>query len=49
LRSVNADRGLFRLTVRGGASALQRAIATNASFESLPVTDTSFLRFHLRQ
>jgi hypothetical protein len=49
VRSVNADRGLFRLTVRGGASALQRAIATNASFESLPATDTSFLRFHLRQ
>jgi hypothetical protein len=49
VRSMNADRGLFRLTVRGGASALQRAIGTNASFESLPVTDTSFLRFHLRQ
>jgi hypothetical protein len=49
VRSVNADRALFRLTVRGGTNALQRALSVNPSLESLPATDASVLRFHLRQ
>lgn len=49
VRSLNADRAQFRVTVRGGARALQRALSLNASLEALPATDTSFLRFHLRQ
>ncbi len=48
VRSLNADRAQFRVTVRGGASALQRALSVNASLEAQPATDTSFLRFHLR-
>jgi hypothetical protein len=48
VRALNADRVQFRVTVRGGASALQRALSANASLEPLPATDTSFLRFHLR-
>jgi hypothetical protein len=49
VRSLNADRALFRLTVRGGAGALQRAIAGNGSLESLAATDGSVLRFTLRK
>jgi hypothetical protein len=49
VRSMNADRAVFRVTVRGGSNALQRALSVNPSLESLPATDASFLRFHLRQ
>jgi hypothetical protein len=49
VRSVNADRAMFRLTVRGGTNALQRALSANPSLEPLPATDASVLRFHLRQ
>jgi hypothetical protein len=48
VRSVNADRALFRLSVRGGAGALQRALSANPSLEPLPATDPSVLRYHLR-
>jgi uncharacterized protein len=48
LRTMNADKALFRLTVRGGSGALQRAIAGNPSLEALPAVDASFLRFQLR-
>jgi uncharacterized protein len=49
VRSMNADHALFRLTVRGGPNALQRALSANPSLEPLPATDASVLRFHLRQ
>ncbi len=49
VRAVNADRAIYRLTVRGGSNALQRALSANASLEPLPEADASLLRFHLRQ
>lgn len=49
VRSVNADRAMFRLTVRGGSTALQRALSGNPLLEPLPGTDAAVLRFHLRQ
>jgi len=49
VRAANADRALFRVTVRGGSNALQRALSVNTSLESLPASDPSVLRFHLRQ
>jgi hypothetical protein len=48
VRALDADRAQFRLTIRGGAGALQRAIANNGSLEPLAGT-TGALRFHLRQ
>ncbi len=53
VRAVDADHALFRLTVRGGASALQRAISVDGSLEpagaTAGATAGAVLHFHLRE
>ncbi|MFI4891231.1 MAG: DUF2066 domain-containing protein [Steroidobacterales bacterium] len=47
VRAIDADRAQFRVTVRGGAAALRRAISINGSLEPVEIGGP-VLHFHLR-
>jgi hypothetical protein len=49
VRALDADRVQLRLAVRGGAAALQRALALNGSLEPLAIGDGATLHYQLRQ
>ena len=48
VRGLDADRMQLRLSVRGGAVALQRALALNGFLEPLASSDPAVLRYQLR-
>jgi hypothetical protein len=48
VEAISGDRTIFRLTIRGGASSLQRALALNGPLEPVAAGDNGLQRFHLR-
>jgi hypothetical protein len=49
VESLIADTIRFRITTRGGAAPLQRALAMNGPLEPIAATDGGVQRFHLRR
>jgi hypothetical protein len=49
VRALDGDRVQLRLSVRGGAAALQRALALNGALEPLAISDGATLHYQLRQ
>jgi hypothetical protein len=49
VESLVADTVRFRITTRGGAEPLQRALAMNGPLEPIAATDGGVQRFHLRR
>lgn len=49
VESLVADTVRFRITVRGGAEPLQRALAMNGPLEPIAAIDGGVQRFHLRR